>query len=203
MRSAKCSLNILQNQRHMMKLSQRNCFMACIDLKDAYYSIPIRVNDRKLNLPVDPMGYPEGLENLQKILNLHWPNYTQKGILFRGIQMTFTCKGKHMMNVGLTQLIRCTCLQNWTFLYTLKTKAGVQKQMFLVRERIHSRKTGSKLNIFMAGMKHVKGRPIAGFRMVMFTICFDILFPIGPFLSRVLPPYKTCVLPYLLSCQLS
>ena len=29
------------------KLVERNCFMPCIDLKDAYYSIPTRVNDRK------------------------------------------------------------------------------------------------------------------------------------------------------------
>ena len=32
-------------------------------------------------------------------------------------------------------------------------------------------------------------------------ICFDILFLIGPFLSRVLPPYNTCVLPSSLFWQ--
>ena len=31
----------------ILKLIDKNCFMACIDLKDAYYSIPIRQRDRK------------------------------------------------------------------------------------------------------------------------------------------------------------
>ena len=31
----------------IVKLVDKNCFMASIDLKDAYYSIPIRKEDRK------------------------------------------------------------------------------------------------------------------------------------------------------------
>ena len=31
----------------IMRLVERDCFMACLDLKDAYYSVPIAKKDRK------------------------------------------------------------------------------------------------------------------------------------------------------------
>jgi len=37
----------MENLKNAITLMTPNCFMATIDLKDAYYSVPVNVNDRK------------------------------------------------------------------------------------------------------------------------------------------------------------
>ena len=63
-----------------VQLMKPNCWMAVLDLKDAYYSVPIATEDRKylrfehgvnlMNLYVFQMDFPVRLEFLQGSLNL-------------------------------------------------------------------------------------------------------------------------------------
>jgi hypothetical protein len=95
----------------IVKLVDKNCFMASIDLKDAYYSIPIRKEDRKYlrffwngnfyQFTCLPNGLSVDLENLLRSLNLLCPHYIVKGTLCLAIWMIFTCKARHKMSVAL------------------------------------------------------------------------------------------------------
>ena len=60
----------------VIKLMRPNCFMATIDLKDAYYSVPVSEKHQKYlkfgketstSLPVFLMGYVSALGNLQSL----------------------------------------------------------------------------------------------------------------------------------------
>ncbi len=95
----------------IVKLFDKNCSMASIDLKDAYYSIPIRKEDRIYlrffwngnfyQFTCLPNGLSVDLENLLRSLNLLCPHYIVKGTLCLPIWMIFTCKARHKMSVAL------------------------------------------------------------------------------------------------------
>ena len=94
------------------KFVTKNCLMASVDMKDAYYSIPIKPSDRKyLRFMWEGNIYefsclPNGLSCAPRIFSkiLKPPLSTQvctsKGTLLWHISMTFICKGKLMRNVS-------------------------------------------------------------------------------------------------------
>jgi len=91
------------------KLIEKDCFMASIDLKDAYYSVPITREDRKylrflwqgtlFQFTCLPNGLSCAPRKFTKLLNLPSPSYTY-GVTYRALtSMICICKGRPLKNV--------------------------------------------------------------------------------------------------------
>ena len=105
----------------IIKLVDKNCFMACIDLKDAYYSIPIRKSDRKyLKFQWNDTLYqytclPNGLSSLSKILKPPLASLHTKGHIISG----------HLDDIYLQGKTSEKCRQNVIDSVTLFTRLGL------------------------------------------------------------------------------
>ena len=109
----------------ILKLIDKNCFMACIDLKDAYYSIPIRQRDRKYlkfqwndtlyQYTCLPNGLSSGPRKFTKILKPPLPFLHTKGHIVSGHLEDFYLQGKTPEE----------CSQNVTDTVTLFTRLGM------------------------------------------------------------------------------
>ncbi len=108
----------------VIKLVDKNCFMACIDLKDAYYSIPIRQSDRKylkfqwnntLYQCTVPNGLSSGPRKFTKILKPPLASLHTKGHTISGHLDDFYLQGKTSEK----------CRQNVIDSVTLFTRLGL------------------------------------------------------------------------------
>ena len=109
----------------VIKLIEKDCYMASINLKDAYYSVSITPTDRKylhLRSGVHPssslvclMACPVLLGNLLNFENLPFLPFTCQA----HILMTCTYKGKHTESVWTMLLIRSKWWIPWGLSHTL------------------------------------------------------------------------------------
>ena len=109
----------------IIKLVDKNCFMACIDLKDAYYSIPIRQSDRKYlkfqwnntlyQYTCLPNGLSSGSRKFTKILKPPLASLHTKGHIISG----------HLDDFYLQRKTSEKCRQNVIDSVTLFTRLGL------------------------------------------------------------------------------
>ncbi len=109
----------------IIKLVDKNCFMACIDLKDAYYSIPIRKSDRKYlkfqwnntlyQYTCLPNGLSSGPRKFTKILKPPLASLHTKGHIISG----------HLDDIYLQGKTSEKCRQNVIDSVTLFTRLGL------------------------------------------------------------------------------
>ena len=115
----------------IIKLIDKNCFMACIDLKDEYYSIPIKQSDRKYlkfqwnNTLYQYTCLPNGLSSVpQKFTKILKPPlaflHTQEHII-SGHLDDFYLQGKTPETVARMSLPQLHCLRDFDYLFIQKS----------------------------------------------------------------------------------
>ena len=108
-------MDTLETVTRMMK---PGCFMASVDLKDAYYTVPMHSNHQKyLKFTFDGTLYqytclPSGLSSAPNIKPVYSTLYN-KGHLSSGYMMTHTCRETQWRSVDKISQTLLACLVDW------------------------------------------------------------------------------------------
>ena len=121
-----------------IKMMKPVCFMASIDLKDAYYTVPVHPSHQKyLKFIFNGTRYqytclPNGLSSAPRIFTkLMKPGYAllhSQGYLSLGNMMIHICKETLMKSVARISQQQAHCLGNWASIYTQSNQLLTQRR---------------------------------------------------------------------------
>ena len=109
------------------RMTKPGCFMASVDLKDAYYTVSIHSDHQKYlkfmfnGTLYQYMCLPNGLSSAPRILQNCLSQFTQlctRAIWAQDILMTHTCKETQWRNVNKISQTLLACLVGWGFIST-------------------------------------------------------------------------------------